>query len=245
MHITLICADDDTWALGMRSVSAALKGAGHQTRMIFAGSMKSSLDASTIAEISDLARESEIIGISSMSRASKRAKFIIDGLEPLKKVIVWGGMHPTLYPEDCVPHANLICRGEGEEFMIELAERVAARQDFWNILNAGFQSDGHIVLNDLRPLISDLDSLPIPDFSFENECVMDGGGSLQPHSRMRETPYVLFSGSRGCLYNCHYCSNSQLMAMYKGKGRFARKMSVAKFINAAAECKRLFPRAKP
>jgi len=61
---------------------------------------------------------------------------------------------------------------------------------------------------------------------------------------MRHTANVLFSGSRGCLYNCHYCSNSQLRAIYKGKGRYARKMSVGKFIEAAAECRRLFPKAK-
>jgi hypothetical protein len=35
-----------------------------------------------------------------------------------------------------------------------------------------------------------------------------------------------------------------LKAIYKGKGRYARKMSVAAFIDAAAECRRLFPRAR-
>jgi len=244
MHITLICADDDTWALGMRSISAALKGAGHETRMIFAGSVKASLSDEAVDEILSLAHGTDIIGISSMSRGSKRAKAILKAVTHLKKATVWGGMHPTLYPEDCTPHADMICRGEGEDFMIELAERMAEGKDLRNILNGGFQSDGHVELNELRSLINNLDSLGFPDFSCEKEYVLNGSGHLQPNSRMREASSILFSGSRGCLYSCHYCSNSQLMTIYRGKGRYARKMSVAKFINSAQECKRLFPRAK-
>lgn len=244
MHITLICADDDSWALGMRGISSTLRAVGHQTRMIFAGSVKSTFSDREIDKIRSLAQESDIIGISSMSRGSKRAKAILEGLKPLNKVTVWGGMHPTLYPEDCAPHANLICRGEGEDFMIELAERIAASRGFSDILNAGFQDDGRLVLNDLRPLIGDLDNLQFPDFSYESEYVLERGGTIQPNSRMKEAPSILFSGSRGCLYNCHYCSNSQLKVIYKGKGRHVRKMSVAKFVAAALEHKQLFPRAK-
>ena len=202
------------------------------------------LDRPTIENIASFARESEIIGISSMSRASKRAKALIDGLKPLRKLIVWGGMHPTIFPEDCALHADLICRGEGEEFMVDLADRLAARKGFSDIPNGAFLKDGRVQLNDLRPLISDLDSLRFPDFSFEKEHILNGNGQLLPHGRMRESPYVLFSGSRGCVYSCHYCANSQLKSLYKGKGRYARKMSVTAFIDATRECRRLFPRAK-
>ena len=244
MHITLICADDDSWAVGMRSISSALKAAGHQTKMIFAGSMRASLNSPTIGKVATLAQESDIIGISSMSRASNRAKMIIEGLKPLKKLIVWGGMHPTIYPEDCAPYADLICRGEGEEFMVDLADRMSAGRGFADILNGAYRNNGHVQLNELRPLIGDLDGLQFPDFSYENEFVLDGTGELIPNAKMREAPAILFSGSRGCQYSCHYCSNSQLKAIYKGKGRYARKMSVPAFIDAAKECLRLFPRAK-
>jgi len=244
MHITLICADDDIWAAGMRSISSALRSAGHETRMIFAGSLKVSLDRPTINRVASLARESDIIGISSMSRASERAKTLIAGLKPLRKLIVWGGMHPTIFPEDCAPHADLVCRGEGEEFMLDLVERLAAGRGFADIPNGACWKAGQLQLNDVRMPVPDLDRLPFPDFSFEKEYILDGTGCLQPNARMREASLVSFSGSRGCVNNCHYCSNSQLKSLYKGKGRFARKMSVTAFIEAARECRRLFPRAK-
>ncbi|MBI5688026.1 MAG: B12-binding domain-containing radical SAM protein [Verrucomicrobia bacterium] len=243
MQITLICADDDIWASGMRSVSAALKRAGHQTRMIFAGSTKASLDASVMDKVTSLAADSGIIGISSMSRGSTRAKMIIAGLKPLKKPIVWGGMHPTLYPEDCAPHADLVCRGEGEGFMIELAERVAASRPFTDIANGAYSDNGQLRINEPRVLISELDSLPFPDFAQEDEYVVTGNGEVLPNLKMRQSPSILFSGSRGCLYNCHYCSNSQLRAIYRDKGRYARKMTVPKFIAAAKECRKTFPSA--
>ena len=133
MHITLITVDDEVWASGMRSISSTLREAGHQTTMIFAGSSKAHINESVLSEIAAVAEDSEIIGISSMSRGSGRAKMLIEGLRPLGKLIVWGGMYPTLFPEDCVGYADIVCRGEGEEFMLDLVERVASGIAFRDI----------------------------------------------------------------------------------------------------------------
>ena len=211
--------------------------------MIFAGAHSVPVNESVIQGISELVGDSEIIGISSMSRGSARAKALIDGLRPLGRLIVWGGMHPTLFPEDCSGYADLVSRGEGEEFMLDLTERVASGRGFADIPNGAYQSNGRTILNDLRPLIADLDSLPLLDFAFENEYILDPAGILVPNTKMREKGVVLFSGSRGCINNCTYCSNSQLKSIYKGQDRYSRKMSIPRFIEAAIEYRRLFPRA--
>lgn len=244
MHVTLICADDDAWALGARSISAALRTAGHQTRMIFAGSARAPFGERESESVGLLVRASDVVGISSMSRGSKRAKAILACLRLLGKKTVWGGMHPTLYPEDCAPHADLICRGEGEGFMIELVERMTEGKDLRDIPNAGFWKNGRVILNDVSPPFPTLDDLPFLDFAFEEELYLSREGEFVPHSSMKEASHILFSGSRGCAYNCHYCSNAQLKALYQGKGRYPRKMSVPSFVTASKECKRLFPRAK-
>jgi radical SAM superfamily enzyme YgiQ (UPF0313 family) len=141
-------------------------------------------------------------------------------------------------------HADLVCRGEGEDFMLDLAERVASGRGFADIPNGAYLSNGRTILNDLRPLIADLDSMPLPDFAFENEYVLRRAGALVPNTEMRETePFVLLSGSRGCNNICTYCSNSQLKLTYKGKGRHVRKMSIPRFVGAARQYRRLFPRA--
>lgn len=243
MHITLISADGESWASGLRSISATLREAGHQTTMILAGASRIPVDDSVMGEIAALASDSEIIGISSMSRGSVRAKRLIKGLRSLDNLIVWGGVHPTLFPEDCIGHADLVCRGEGEGFMVDLAERVASGRDLSDIPNGAYLSEGRPVLNDPRPLIDDLDRLPLLDFAFENEYALDPAGTLVPNARMRTRKVILFSGSRGCNYSCAYCSNAQLKAIYLGYGRYARKMSVPRFIYAASQYRRLFPDA--
>lgn len=244
MHVTLICADDDTWALGARSISAVLRTAGHQTKMIFAGSARAPFGEREADSMRSLVRGSDIIGVSSMSRGSKRAKAILACLRRLGKNTIWGGMHPTLSPEDCAPHADLICRGEGEGFMIELIERMTEGRDLSDMPNAGFWKNGRVILNNVSPPLPSLDSLPFLDFAFDEELYLSREGEFTPHSSMEEASHILFSGSRGCVYNCHYCSNAQLKALYQGKGRYARKMSVPNFVTASKECKRLFPSAK-
>jgi anaerobic magnesium-protoporphyrin IX monomethyl ester cyclase len=240
----MISADDEVWASGIRSISSTLREAGHQTTMIFAGTSEMSIKESVIRQIAVLVGDSEIIGISSMSRGSARAKALIDGLRPLGKLIVWGGIHPTLFSEDCIGHADIVCRGEGEEFMVDLAERVASGREFTDIPNGAYLSEGRIILNDLRPLIANLDSLPLLDFAFENEYILDSTGTVIPNTKMREQERILFSGSRGCNNSCTYCSNSQLKSIYRGKGPYVRKMSIPRFVEAAVAYQRLFPRAK-
>ena len=40
--------------------------------------------------------------------------------------IIWGGAGPTLEPELCIPHADIVCINEGEEVIVELANRIDA-----------------------------------------------------------------------------------------------------------------------
>lgn len=244
MQISLICADDDIWASGMRIISSVLRKAGHKTTMIFAGSPGVPIDRPVAQRIAELVGDSEIIGISSMSRGAQRAKELIEVLRPLGKLIIWGGMHPTLFPEDCVAHVDLVCRGEGEEFMLDLVDRVASGKGYADIPNGAYLSNGRPVLNDLRPPIADLDLLPLLDYAFDKEYIINQNGTFIPNTNMREGAYnILFSGSRGCLNQCSYCSNSQLLSLYKGNGRFVRKMSISRFVDAANEYHKLFPRA--
>jgi len=244
MNITLICTDDDNWALGLRSISSALKEAGHRTRLVFTNTGNGFFRGHGLENIKSLSENSDLIGISSMSRSSKKAKAIINALKPIRKLIVWGGMHPTLYPEDCVGHADMICRGEGEEFMVELAERLSSGREPQDIRNGAYKKNGRMILNELRPLIGDLDRLPIVDFTFADEFQVDGQATIQPHPPTSLSSSILLSGSRGCIYHCHYCSNSQLKTLYTDKGRWARKMSISRFVEAARTCREKFPCAK-
>ena len=124
MRIVLLYTDRDPWALGMRSVSSVLKKAGRPTRLIFAGSAERFYSPRVFEQAKNLVQDFDLIGISCLARGSEKAKQIIKHLRPLKKLIVWGGVHATLNPHECLDWADLVCRGEGEEMMLELTEKL-------------------------------------------------------------------------------------------------------------------------
>ena len=93
MNVSLIYTEPDIWAFGMRSISAFLKEAGHHTQLVFMGSQESCYSSRSLEKVRELVRDSDIIGISSMSRSSIKAKQLLRDLRPCKGLTVWGGTH--------------------------------------------------------------------------------------------------------------------------------------------------------
>jgi anaerobic magnesium-protoporphyrin IX monomethyl ester cyclase len=242
MNISLIHTETDPWALGIRNVSAMLKRGGHRTRLIIMGPSEQCYSPGACDALRELVRDSDIIGISSFSRGSDKAVQIADHLRPLKKFMVWGGVHATLNPEECAKYVDLVCRGEGEEMMLELANRLASGKD-WHDINGGvYERNGSVIANPLRSLIDDLDALPVTDYSFENEYHLGPDGFRKVSNFSNITEPILFIGSRGCAYHCTYCSNAKLKKIFAGSGRYLRKMSVKRYIEHAAEVRKAFPK---
>lgn len=123
---------------------------------------------------------------------------------------VFGGMHVSFFPdfinEDSV---DVICIGEGEYALLELADNLENGNDIKKIKNL-FVKDkkGNIHKNPLRPLIQDLDSLPFPD------------RELVYRYKDPDKNLVLknFITTRGCSYRCSYCFNDGFFNLYKLNG---------------------------
>jgi anaerobic magnesium-protoporphyrin IX monomethyl ester cyclase len=123
--------------------------------------------------------------------------------------VMWGGNHPTLVPEECIPHADLLLRGEGEEALEELARALAEGQPIREIQNLWVHSpDGEHVRNELRPLLCDLDRLPFRDYHSHEHKYSVMGRSYQQGDPMHGDPVFQMMASRGCIYKCSYCYNS-------------------------------------
>lgn len=246
MHVAFLSTDKDPWALGMRSVSAVLKADGHRTRLLFMQSDRRGYAKRTMDEALDLIRDADVIGFSCLARGSERTKQVLEALRPLKKLTVWGGLHASLYATECVQWADIVCRGEGEGMMLELLECLEQGKDWKHIQNAAYADNGQVIMNSLRPLVANLDELPLPDFSFENEFHLTDKGFVAV-SNLRgfaEGGEILFTTSRGCPFHCTYCCNRKLQELYSGIGRYGRRMSVTKLIEHSQALRKAFPRAK-
>ena len=127
--------------------------------------------------------------------------------------IVLGGIHATLAPEEVIqnPHIDVVCIGEGEYPLLELAEKIDEK-NYTTINNLWFKSHK----NPIRPLLNDLDSLPFPDYELFNI-----------RNVLNETDgYLSLLAGRGCPNTCTYCCNHALRKIYENKGKYVRFKSV-------------------
>ena len=49
--------------------------------------------------------------------------------------IIWGGTHPSILPKETIknPYVDIVVRGEGEDTLLELAQKIDARQSWQSI----------------------------------------------------------------------------------------------------------------
>jgi radical SAM superfamily enzyme YgiQ (UPF0313 family) len=141
--------------------------------------------------------------------------------------VILGGPHATHFPEVIENEGiDYICRGEGEQALAELADRLAAGEDTTDIANLWVKTPEGIIRNEVRPLIEDLDSLPFTDRSHYDRYPL-----------LKNNHFRLFISGRGCPFSCRHCHNKSLQRLYQGKGRLYRKRSVEKVCEEIAAVK--------
>lgn len=95
---------------------------------------------------------------------------------------------------------DIVCNGEGDETICDIADYLQGRKEIGDIPGICYSSQGKVVTAPPRPLITDLDALPFPDFSLTG---IDGFHDFYIFT-MRK-PYITMVTSRGCPFNCSFC----------------------------------------
>jgi anaerobic magnesium-protoporphyrin IX monomethyl ester cyclase len=139
------------------------------------------------------------VGITSMT-----GPMIGDGLAFARSVrsydgsipVVWGGIHPTILPEQTARSelVDAVVRGEGEQTLLELVRKIAEGGPFDAVAGITFQRSGTTVSTPDRPFI-DLDMLP-PELPYD----------LLRMDRYDLTAFPVHT-SRGCPGKCTFCYN--------------------------------------
>ena len=123
--------------------------------------------------------------------------------------IAVGGYHPSALPLQTLKDldaVNFVIVGEGEETLSELADALDKKQSLRGIRGLVFRENGKIVQNPPRPRIKDLDSLPFP----ARDLVKTELYTLPPMKRTDTRNSTSLVTSRGCPYDCNYCSSKMV-----------------------------------
>lgn len=162
--------------------------------------------------------DADVIGITCMTSQRDYVKELSERLKRDKKAwIVVGGAHPTIAPEDMLQSTSIdyAIRGDGEIAFHRLVNALEQEKPVNEITGLCYKNGGMIVQSDIS-YIENLDELPFPSYDL-----------IDVHRYPSMPPWTLnlpYESSRGCPYNCIFCSANKL------KGRKYRVMSVERIL---------------
>jgi len=191
--------------LGLIALAAYLQREKHEVILC-----DSNIENTTTKDILNLIKKEspQVVGLGAMSVNISRAFKVAEAIKAYSEEIitVFGGIHTTIEPAQVLqnPHVDFVVKGEGELTTAELLETLEAKSnDFEKILGLGFRRGGKVFINPSRPLIENLDLLPIPAYS-----LLDIKKYRAPYTS--RTPFMIMMRSRGCPFECTFCGFKEM-----------------------------------
>lgn len=169
-------------------------------------------------EIRDIIRKipdnTKIVGITCMF--SMNHTFVTNLCKLIKEkypkmLIVLGGSHVTPLPEYCLKSdVDFVILGESEYSFLRLCRSLSKnnwkikQSEIKKIKGVGYKINSRVIINKEIELIKNIDSLPYPDW---DSIPMENYFSLkQSHGSLRFNKWTIMLFSRGCPYNCSFCT---------------------------------------
>ena len=162
-------------------------------------------------------RKPDIVGVAgpftSQIQNSVRVSNLAKEANP-KILTVVGGPHVSIVPSEFLNEAksvDIAVTGEGEYTMLDIARYFERKMQLSDILGVAYRENGQIKVNEPRPLIENLDELPYPAYHLVN---MEHYLTSKMGYRSFQVRAISMITSRGCPYNCCFCS----VHLHMGRG---------------------------
>ncbi|MFH1318405.1 MAG: radical SAM protein, partial [Candidatus Omnitrophota bacterium] len=150
----------------------------------------------------------DIVGIGAVTEMRHRALKLAEIAKSVDKEvkIVLGGPHATPMCHQIIEnyaYVDFICLREAEVTFLELAEAISNNGDFSKVKGIVYRDKGQVITTPPREFISDLDSLPFPNYDgldmslYRNyNKTINSGKEIQGG----------INSSRSCPYSCFFCT---------------------------------------
>ena len=267
MELALIHPFTDMTVHGLRVLRALLKQRGHRVHLIHMPDRvgdEASIEVVApdrryprrlLDDLCEAVADCPVVGLSVMTNYYDAAREITRAVkaEFPEKLVVWGGIHTMVRPEECLRHADLLIVGEAEVSLPEFVEHVEKGEDWTGVPGLAFLRDGELQRMPPPPLVNDLDSLPLPDMDLPDQWYAHEGRLRQVDdallvrmlaqgtvsSAFERVGYQTMT-SRGCPHACTYCVNPLYRKHYEGRWR-VRYRSPESIIGELVGALRRFP----
>jgi anaerobic magnesium-protoporphyrin IX monomethyl ester cyclase len=129
--------------------------------------------------------------------------------------VVWGGLHPTMLPQQTLMNdfIDIVVIGEGERTVVELAgvlrEHGPEAGELAKVAGMAFKGDGGVVFTKPRPFIKDLDDLHPAWHHVDVGRYFRSGRHFYTDlgSQFQGEKIAAVLTSRGCPWRCGFCYN--------------------------------------
>lgn len=215
--------------LGLGYVAGALLKAGYAVKII-----DCYLDEQSPQAVVDLVRKYDplFVGISVNIASTRNTGILARALAASGVFVVVGGAQLTVFPEKTMLEsgADIGVIGEGETAILEIADNLRGSSHvFHDIKGIIYRSSDAYKTTALRVPQMDLDTLPyIPWDIFPYKRY------VQDIPELKRSPIGWMSTSRGCPWDCNFCSNIHVW------GRKYRYMSPERVVGEMAWLKNTF-----
>jgi len=153
--------------------------------------------------LAELENKPRLIGVTSMT--GKQIKYGLRFSAFVKAhssiPVVWGGVHPSLFPEQTLINENIDCiiLDEGEKTIQELMQHLEGKQPVELIKGLGFKAKDKIFITETRPCLN-MENLPNLHYSLIDIERYIG-------KRFGSQRSFELCTSRGCPHRCKFCYN--------------------------------------
>jgi radical SAM superfamily enzyme YgiQ (UPF0313 family) len=193
--------------LGLAYVASAVQEAGHDVTLVDLIPSPESNDV-LLARLDPT--PPEVVGISTyMQNLSEAVRLARLFKERYGSRIVFGGVFPTTFPEMLKEHEviDFIVLGEGEQTFCELLKTLERpeRGALRDVKGIAYRDKAGIAVTPRRERINDLDSLSFP---MREGLPIDKYYKIGfRHPLLRKQVFLSMLTSRGCPFNCYFCSS--------------------------------------
>jgi len=115
--------------------------------------------------------------------------------------IVWGGIHPSILPEQTLgsPYVDVVVVGEGEATLLDLVKALAGGGPLSAVAGIAYRDNGQVRFTSPRPFV-DLSAQPPLPYDLVDVDLY--------RRRIFGSDHVSVCSSRGCPFRCGFCYDS-------------------------------------